>query len=118
MICHFSGTVDPPLTVFNAPGFTGCSRPAPRSKLTVTVNAFAAEFEWASPAWHDTLVVPAAKVAPDDGVHVTGTVPSTMSDADAVNDTGVPADDVAVRLRLPGTVSVGAVVSCTVTVNE
>ncbi len=38
-------------------------------------------FPWESLAEHVTVVAPSGNVAPDAGVQVTGTLPSTRSDA-------------------------------------
>jgi hypothetical protein len=84
--------------------------------VTVTVNDPVAVLPCASAAEHDTVVVLIANVLPDGGPHVTGRVPSTTSDADAVYETTAPDGLVAVALIGAGTVSAGGVRSVTVTV--
>lgn len=87
---------------------------------TVTKNDFVALLPWASVAVQLTCVVPTVKVAPDAGVHVTGTVPSTVSVAAGfVKVTTAPPGPVAsVVMSAGGAPTVGAVVSCTVTLND
>ena len=46
---------------------------------TVTENDAVAVFEWASVAWHVTVVVPSGNVVPDAGAQVTSSGPSTAS---------------------------------------
>ena len=75
-------------------------------------------FPLPSDAWHDTVVAPTGKVVPAAGVHATGTVPSTASDADASKATSAPAPDVAATVRSPGVAIEGAVVSTTSTSKE
>jgi hypothetical protein len=62
-----------------------------------------------------TEVVPSAKVDPDDGVQVTSTEPSTLSLAEAEKVTVAPLGPVASALAEPGTLTLGAVVSWTIT---
>jgi hypothetical protein len=57
---------------------------------TVTEKVPVAVFSALSVAEQDTVVVPSGNVEPDAGVHVTGTEPSTRSDAEAVNVTTAP----------------------------
>src|SRR5947209_1447585 len=54
---------------------------------------------------------------PDAGRHVTGTLPSTASSADGEKVTAAPAGPVASSVMSPGSVSTGACVSDTFTVN-
>jgi hypothetical protein len=56
----------------------------PVVSVTVTVNDAARLLPRVSVAVHVTVVGPSGKVAPLAGEHVTGTVPSTLSVADAV----------------------------------
>ena len=65
-----------------------------------------------------TVVVPRGKVAPDGGVQATGSAPSTMSTAAASKVAAAPVGLVASRIRLPGRVRTGGVVSRTVMVKE
>jgi hypothetical protein len=62
-----------------------------------------------SVAEHETVVVAIANVLPEAGVHVTGSVPSTLSDAVAVNVTAAPLADVASRVWFAGSESTGGV---------
>ncbi len=84
---------------------------------TVTMNVAFALFPRESVAVHDTVVVPTGNVLPDDGEQVGSMAPSTMSDADAENVTGAPFGPVASVTMSPVTVTLGGVVSRTVTVN-
>ena len=59
-----------------------------------------------------------ANVLPDKGEQSTVNDVVTASVAVAVNVTTRPSADVAAPVMLPGTVSTGAIVSCTVTVND
>jgi translation initiation factor IF-1 len=70
----------------------------------------------ASVAVHVTVVVPTAKVEPEAGEHDTPTEPSTLSLADAENDTFFPEGDVVVVEMFEGTLTAGGVVSTSVTV--
>lgn len=63
-----------------------------------------------------TVVVVIGNVLPDGGAHTTVTVRSTMSVAVAVKVATAPDGPVASKVISAGTVKVGAVVSCTVTV--
>src|SRR5205809_559790 len=63
-----------------------------------------------------TVVSPSGKREPEAGEEVTDTAPSTRSEALAAKLTGAPAALVASAVMLAGTVIVGGVVSCTVTV--
>jgi hypothetical protein len=84
---------------------------------TVTVKVLLPTFAWLSVAVQVTVVVPSAKIDPLDGVQPTATVPSSRSAADAVKLNGAPAVAAASTVAFAGTVTTGAVVSRTVTVN-
>lgn len=62
-----------------------------------------------------TVVVPSAKVLPEEGEQLGVMLPSTRSVAEAENATAAPEGPVASTVVAPGTVMVGLVVSCTVT---
>jgi hypothetical protein len=83
---------------------------------TVTSKLPLALLPAASVAEQFTVVVPSANVLPDAGTHVGVIAPSTMSDADAENVTTAPDALVASTVMFAGTVTVGGVVSTTVTV--
>jgi hypothetical protein len=85
---------------------------------TVTVNDAEAAFPCASVAEHCTVVVPNAKVAPLAGVQVVATAPSTLSVAEPEKLYTVPLALVASIVAFAGTVTAGAVESCTVTLND
>src|SRR5664279_4126980 len=84
---------------------------------TVTVNPPVAVLPVASRAVHSTGVEPSGNAAPDAGLHVTVGFGSTRSVAPAVKVTGAPAGPVASTVTSAGGVTIGAVVSTTVTVN-
>jgi hypothetical protein len=65
-----------------------------------------------------TLVVPSANVAPLAGAQLAATMPSTASAAVALYVNNAPPGAVASTVALAGTVTTGAIVSTTVTVNE
>src|ERR1041385_6948584 len=88
----------------------------PSRSATVTWNVPCAKLPCASVALHGTIVVPSGNVEPDDGVHVTTSEMSTRSDALALQVAIAPDGPVALIVKSPGSVSEGAVVSCTVTV--
>ena len=69
----------------------------------------------ASTAVHETVVAPIGKVEPDAGVQTTSTGPSIASRAEAVKVAVAPAPLVAATVKSAGGVSMGAVVSPTVT---
>jgi hypothetical protein len=69
-------------------------------------------------AEQDTFVVPNGNVEPDAGVHVTGTEPSTRSEAEAENVTTAPLELVACTVISDGSVNVGGVLSTTFTLKE
>jgi hypothetical protein len=80
--------------------------------LTVTLNDALPVFPAASVAEHVTVVVPTRNVEPDGGIHVTvglGGLVSSVAVAEKL--TTAPAELVASTVMLPGTVTVGAVVS-------
>jgi len=85
---------------------------------TVTVNEQWPVLLAASVAEQFTVVGPRGKVLPLAGEHVTASVPSTRSLAVAVNVATAPAALVASFVMGDGQLTVGAVVSTTVTVNE
>ena len=87
-------------------------------KLMFTWNDALPVLPCASVAVHVTVVDPTGNVDPDAGVHVGVIGPSTVSVAVAVNVSAFPEDDVVVSLMSAGTVTTGAVVSCTVTWND
>src|SRR2546425_10355694 len=68
-------------------------------------------------AEHVTEVTPSGNVEPDRGEQDADNGPSTVSVACAVNVARAPPGPVASRVMLAGTVTSGAVVSRTVTVN-
>src|SRR4030067_756333 len=72
-------------------------------------------FMLASVASQLTVVSPIAKVVPETGAQVGVNEPSTTSDAEAVKVTTAPEGPVASTVVPGGTITVGAVVSCTVT---
>ena len=88
--------------------------------LTVTLNDALAVFPAPSVAEQLTLVVPAAKMEPDAGEQLTGTLPYTMSVAlGSVYDTTAPASSVCDTVMFDGTLLItGGVKSVTVTLNE
>jgi hypothetical protein len=85
---------------------------------TVTVNVACPLLPRLSVALHVTVVGPSGNVVPLTGVQLIATAPSTTSFALAVYVNGAPAALVASTKVFDGTVSAGAVVSLTVTVNE
>jgi hypothetical protein len=85
---------------------------------TETVNEELPVLLCASVAEHVTLVVPIAKTKPETGEQVGVNAPSTISVADAEKVTAAPVEPVAAVVMFDGTVTVGDVVSSTVTVNE
>ena len=85
---------------------------------TVIVKDAEPVLPWLSVAEQVTEVVPIAKVEPDGGEQEAERAPSTRSTAEAVNVAGAPPGPVASKVMLAGTVTTGAVVSRTVTVND
>ena len=83
---------------------------------TVTVNE-ALPVLLPSLAEQLTVVTPSGNVAPDAGKHVGVNAPAIKSVADAENVTTAPAALVASATMFAGTVTVGAVVSATTTLN-
>jgi hypothetical protein len=64
-----------------------------------------------SVAEHVTLVEPTGNVEPEAGVQVTGTEPSTRSEAEALKVTLAPLGPVALTVMSAGTVTTGGVLS-------
>src|SRR5438128_7267829 len=85
---------------------------------TVTMKLPVPTFPRASVAVHVTVGAPNGNVAPLAGVQVVAMGPSMLSVADALKVTAAPAGPVASALTPGGTVTMGAVVSLTVTVKE
>jgi hypothetical protein len=85
---------------------------------TVTVKLFEPVLPPASCAVQFTVVVPTAKVLPEEGAQLVATLPSTLSLAEAENVTDAPLAPVASCVIAPGTVTTGATPSVTVTLNE
>jgi hypothetical protein len=83
---------------------------------TVTVKVLVPVFPWLSVARHVTVVVVAGNVEPLGGVQVTARGPSMLSVAVDENVNGAPVVPVASTVAFAGTVTIGAVVSTTVTV--
>jgi hypothetical protein len=79
--------------------------------LTVTVNDAVPVLPAASVAEQLTVVVVIGNVEPEAGVQTAVTEPSTLSVADTVNVTVLPAELVASTVMADGTVRTGAVVS-------
>src|SRR3954452_14994299 len=113
--CHFSGTVDPPFTTFNAFGLTGGRSPPPTANATVTLKLPVATLRCASVDVQFGVARPGWKTEPELGVQCTAPVPSTRPVADVGKDTVAPAALVAMADRFAGSVMTGAVVSCTLT---
>ena len=86
--------------------------------FTVTVNDPVALLPRVSDAEHNTVVVPSGNVEPEAGVQITVREPSTKSVAEATKLTIAPDALEASTVILDGSVSLGAVMSLTVTVNE
>jgi hypothetical protein len=87
---------------------------------TVTLKLPDALLPCASVAEQVTAVVPSGNVLPEAGAHATATLPSTRSDAvGIVQAAAAPDGPVASSVMLEGMpLRLGAVVSCTVTLNE
>ena len=83
---------------------------------TVTMKLPFAVLPAKSDAEQLTVVVAIGNVLPDVGEQVTGREPSTISAAEAENVATAPEGPVASSVMFDGRVSVGGVVSCTVTV--
>jgi hypothetical protein len=91
--------------------------PGPVVSLTVTEKLARPLLPAPSVAVHSTVFVPSAKVLPDPGLQLGVTLPLTVSVAETpVKFTLAPAGLVASAVSVPGTVTIGAVVSRTVTV--
>src|SRR5919206_123568 len=86
-------------------------------RTTVIVKLFCAVFPCVSVAEQVTVVVPTGNLLPEDGLHVGVREPSTTSVADASPYvTVVPLGSLVEADAFAGGVTVGGVVSCTVTV--
>jgi acyl dehydratase len=85
---------------------------------TVTVKLLVPTFPRPSVAVHVTVVAPNGNVAPLAGEQVVAMAPSMLSVADVLNVTVAPAGPVASALTFTGTVTMGDIVSLTVTVKE
>src|SRR6266581_3486310 len=72
-------------------------------------------FPWESVALQMTVIVPRPKTLPEAGVHVGTIEPSTISVAEAEKLTVAPEGPEASTIMVAGTVTIGAVVSRTVT---
>jgi hypothetical protein len=83
----------------------------------MTVNVALPTLLLVSVAEQVTVVTPCGKTLPEGTEQVTLSAPSTMSTAEAAYVTGAPDGPVAATVIFAGTVTVGAVVSLTVTVN-
>ena len=79
--------------------------------MTVTLKLPLEELPLKSAAEQFTVVAPRGKVDPEAGTQVTGTEPSTASDAEAVKFTTAPAELEACTMMLAGRVKTGGVVS-------
>ena len=109
-------TAAPDGPVASAVIFAGSVRVGGVVSRTVTVKLPLAVLLWASVAEQFTVVVPRANVLPEAGEQLTATGPSTRSLADAEYETAAPDGPVASAVIFAGSVRVGGVVSCTVTV--
>jgi hypothetical protein len=98
--------------------FAGTVTTGPVVSVTVTVNEADPVLPRVSLPVHVTVVGPSGNVDPLAGVHVTSTAPSTPSVADVVKLNAAPVEPVASTAASAGTVTVGAVVSATVTVKD
>jgi hypothetical protein len=96
--------------------FAGTPITGPVVSTDVTVKVLLPTFACASVARHVTVVVPSAKIEPLGGVQVTARGPSMLSVAVDENVNGAPVVPVASTVAFAGTVTIGAVVSTTVTV--
>ena len=85
--------------------------------VTVTGSVALPVLPAASVEEHETVVVPTANFVPDAGEHVIAGEASTLSLTVAVYVTATPAGSVVVTLEGPLTLTVGAVMSLTVTAN-
>ena len=86
--------------------------------VTITLKLALPVLPCASVAEQVTGLVPMAKVEPEAGRQVVATLPSTMSLADAVKLAAAPEGPVASFEMSLGTVTMGGVVSWTITLNE
>src|SRR5436190_6317368 len=85
---------------------------------TVMLNESLAVLPCSSVVEQFTVVVPNGNVSPELASQVTGTDPSTRSVAEVEKSTAAPLGPVASTVRSCGRLRVGAVVSCTVMLNE
>ena len=120
------GSVADALKVYAAPvalvastfAFAGTVTTGPVVSVTVTVNEADPLLPCASLASQVTVVPPSGNVDPLAGVQATATLPSMVSVADALKVYAAPVAPVASTVAFAGTVTIGAVVSVTITVNE
>src|SRR2546422_3042171 len=108
----------PAALVASTVAFAGTVTTGPVVSVTVTVNDAALWLPCASVALQVTAVAPNGNVDPLAGVHVVATAPSSASVADVVKVKTAPAALVASTVACAGTVTIGLVVSVTVTVND
>src|SRR2546425_384766 len=97
--------------------FAGTVTTGPVVSVTVTVKVLVPTLAWLSVAAQVTVVAPNANVDPLAGVQLVATLPSRRSVDDAVKVYGAPVAPVASIVAFAGTVTMGPVVSFTVTVN-
>jgi hypothetical protein len=113
-------TAAPPGPVASTPPmFEGGVMTGAVVSVIVTLKEPELELPCASVAVHVTVVLPKPNVEPEAGEQFGVTVPSTLSVALGLgeNVTAAPLADVACALMFPGTVSEGATLSTTLTVN-
>src|SRR3989441_3860397 len=110
--------VAPLVRVASTVAFAGTVMTGAVVSVTVTVNDAVLRLPCASVAAQVTVVGPNGKVDPLAGAQIGASGPSRMSVANAVKVWGAPAALVASTVALAGTVTTGAVVSVTVTVND
>jgi hypothetical protein len=107
-------TTAPPGPVAGTVMFPGTVRTGGVVSWTVTENDPEPVLLCASVAVQLTVVVPTGNVLPDGGAHETLGLGSTVSEAETEKVTTAPEGAVAGTVMLPGTLTVGGVVSCTV----
>src|SRR3989454_175359 len=105
----------PVAPVASTVAFAGTVRTGPVVSFTVTVNDAAVWLPCASVTPQVTVVAPNGNVAPLAGAQLVATGPSRVSVADAVKVKTAPAALVASTLAFAGTVTMGPVVSVTIT---
>jgi len=98
--------------------FEGSDKAGAIASVTVTLNAAFDGLPAASCVEQCTVVVPIGNRLPLNGEQVTFSDSVTASVAVVENDTARPDDEEASVAMSAGTCSAGAVVSCTVTLNE